>query len=190
MLRSAALTGATGEAHRATNDYYPTPAAAVQALLEREPFPGRIWEPACGDGAISRFLPPDTLSTDLVDRGYGVGGVDFLQTYQQVDHVITNPPFLLAQAFVEHALTVARQKVAMLLKLNFLEGQGRYALWQGSPLRTVYVFPSRLSFGADGHNRGKGLLAYAWFVWEQGYQGPPMLAWMAPFQRNKRRRQP
>jgi hypothetical protein len=42
--------------------------------MRSERFNGDIWEPACGDGAMSRELAAaghTVISTDLVDRGYG-----------------------------------------------------------------------------------------------------------------------
>ena len=38
---------------RQKDDFYPTPLIAIEALLDHENFDGDIWEPACGDGAIS-----------------------------------------------------------------------------------------------------------------------------------------
>lgn len=173
------LTGADTTATREANDFYRTPEWATRALLEREQFDGVVWEPACGDGAISKLLAPGTISTDLIDRGYGQGNVDFLLQSLQVDHIVTNPPYKLAQAFIEHALKCAARKTAMLLKLNFLEGQARYDFFRRTPLQTVYVFSRRLSFDkGDEPGKGNGLLAYAWFVWENGYTGRPQLAWL------------
>ena len=37
-------------------DFYPTPAWATYALIDNERFVGDIWEPACGDGAMSAVL--------------------------------------------------------------------------------------------------------------------------------------
>lgn len=68
-------------AARQADDFYATPRSAIEQLLDVEPFYGSIWEPACGDGAISRVLQErayKVTSTDLVDRGYGAAGVDFL----------------------------------------------------------------------------------------------------------------
>ena len=65
----------------ADHDFYPTPPEAVRALLSVEQFDGLIWEPACGDGAIAKELARHDHSvhpTDLIDRGYGIGGLDFL----------------------------------------------------------------------------------------------------------------
>jgi hypothetical protein len=58
-------------------DWYPTPAWATQILMDVEPFVGAIWEPACGDGAMSKVMMAaghTVYSTDLFDRGYGENG--------------------------------------------------------------------------------------------------------------------
>jgi hypothetical protein len=50
-------------------------------LLSVERFDGDIWEPACGDGAISKELIKagyTVVSTDLIDRDFGDGQADFL----------------------------------------------------------------------------------------------------------------
>jgi hypothetical protein len=65
--------------------------------LSVEHFEGTIWEPACGDGAISKVLEAagyDVISTDLIDRGFGQGGVDFLKTTKALGrNIVTNPPY-------------------------------------------------------------------------------------------------
>lgn len=64
--------------NRVENDFYPTPEIATVLLLENEKFEGEIWEPACGDGAMSTVIERygyPVKSTDLIDRGYGRGGM-------------------------------------------------------------------------------------------------------------------
>ena len=82
---------------RAAHDFYPTPPEATRALLSVEVFHGTVWEPACGDGAIAKVLHAegyDVVSTDLIDRGYGTGNIDFLQEKQpRARNIITNPPY-------------------------------------------------------------------------------------------------
>lgn len=164
---------------RESEDYYKTPTHATLALLKRENFVGTVWEPACGDGAISRLLPGTVISTDLFNHGYGETGIDFLSQVREVNHIVTNPPYRLAQEFVEHALQCVDGKVAMLLKLNFLEGQRRKNFFAVTPLRTIYVFSKRLSFDkGEVKGKGSGLLAYAWYVWEHGYVDNPMVKWI------------
>lgn len=125
---------------REANDYYATEPAAVELLLDLEQFGPTIWEPACGQGHISEVLVKyghTVISTDLVDRGYGLGGIDFLQTKKTgagVD-IITNPPYKYGKEFVEKALGVVSEgrKVAMFLKLQFLEGKNRGKLFEKYP---------------------------------------------------------
>lgn len=180
-MRDNHLAGSS-ELARADNDFYRTPDHATIALLERESFPGGIWEPACGDGAISRVLEQEgytVYSSDIVDRGYGVRGVDFLAARNRIAHIITNPPYRQAQEFIEHALDCATHKVAMLLKLNFLEGQRRHEFFKRTPLQSVYVFSKRLSFDrGDEENKGNGLLAFAWYVWNKRYYDQPRIDWI------------
>jgi hypothetical protein len=166
---------------REEDDFYPTPDYATIELLKKEKFSGEIWECACGNGAISKILEKEypVISTDLYDRGYGHPDINFLESFLDVDNIITNPPYKYAQEFIEHGLSFTRYKVAMLLKLNFLEGQKRNAFFASTPLKTVYVFSKRLSFDKGGEKgKGAGLLAYAWYVWEIGYAGKPILDWI------------
>src|SRR4028118_77313 len=67
---------------RGIDDFYPTPAYAVEKLLEKETFTGNIWECACGQGDISKvFIRKGFIvhSTDLTDRGFGIPEKDFLK---------------------------------------------------------------------------------------------------------------
>lgn len=167
---------------RPEHDFYPTPANAVEDLLKVERFDGMIWEPACGDGAICKVLQAhghDVIATDLIDRGWGEGNRDFLLETARVDNIITNPPFTLATAFIEHALSLTNRKVAMLCKLQFLEGWRRKAMFESTPLARVWVFSKRLSMTRDGQKmKNSGMIAFAWFVWEHGHEGEPKLGWL------------
>ncbi len=170
---------------REKDDFYPTPPAATEALLSVEKFSGAIWEPACGDGAISEVLKRhghDVYSTDLVFRGYGTSGIDFLIGYHShVANIITNPPYKLAVPFIEKSLACTTEKTAMLLRLNFLEGKARRKMFESTPLARIHVFSERVQFARDGKDIGRGgggLIAFAWFVWEHGYSGKPTVDWI------------
>jgi hypothetical protein len=172
---------------RQKDDFYPTPSRAIESLLKVETFDGDIWEPACGDGAISNVLEAAgyrVVSSDLVDRGYGETGIDFLMEWQpRAANIITNPPFKLAVPFVRKSLELYSGKIAMLLKIAFLEGMERAELFASSPLARVHVFSQRLAFVPGGTSEahkldGGGMMAFAWFVWEHGYQGRPTIGWL------------
>lgn len=69
------------ETEREVNDYYATDPKAGKMLMELEEFAHKIWEPACGQGHLSeefKKIGHEVHSTDLIDRGYGLGGQDFL----------------------------------------------------------------------------------------------------------------
>ena len=169
---------------RDDKDFYPTPPETTFALMAREQFEGNIWECASGDGRMAKVLKEyntDVQCSDLRtdEKVYGEKGIDFLQTHKQVDNIITNPPYKYAKEFVEHALKCSKNKVALLLKLVFLEGIGRYEMFQNSPLKTVYVFCKRQKIYKRGElGKNSGLIAYAWFVWDKTYKGKPTIEWI------------
>lgn len=166
------------------NDYYATEPRAVELLLEQELFDGPIWECACGEGHLSEAMEAAGLevdSTDLIDRGYGAAGVDFLASFRHwPGDIITNPPYKYAKEFVEKALEVVQpgRKVAMFLKLTFLEGQARRELFRKYPPQTVYVSSARLECAKNGNFMNSSAVAYAWFLWVKGYQGPTYIKWI------------
>jgi hypothetical protein len=92
-----------------------------------------------------------------------------------VPSIVTNPPFSLAESFVRKAKTLAGEKFAFLLRLAFLEGEGRRLLLQDQtfPLARVWVFSGRVGFYG-----GAGMICYAWFVWDRSYSGPPTVGWV------------
>lgn len=173
--RSLVGTGSNPDG-RPDTDFYGTPTWATEALLDREPFGFSVLEPACGDGAISKVLTKhhQVESYDLYDHGYGITGVDFLDFVwslnTQWDAIITNPPYRLAEEFLQHALDITRDsngKVALLLKLQFLEGQKRKKILEQSPLSKVYIFSKRLTFTRNNEPVGNsGMMAFAWYVWD------------------------
>ena len=168
------------------NDYYATEPRATELLLELEEFNHHIWEPACGEGHISKVLEAhgyDVFSSDLIHRGYGTPYFDFLD-WKHMDgdddfDIITNPPYKYAREFVEKALEVVGEghKVAMFLKLTFLEGKARRNLFRENPPLRVYVASARLQCGKNGVFEGSSMAAYAWFIWQKGHQGPCELRW-------------
>jgi hypothetical protein len=182
LKRAQSLVGTS--AGRPEHDWYPTPSYATEALLMVEPFVGSILEPACGDGAISKVLLQNghtVLSTDLIDRGYGEGGLDFISDAYpyRSDNIITNPPFTLAEPFVRHALTRSVGKVAMLAKVQFLEGVKRRRLFESTPLKRVWIFSKRLSLTRQGKKmKNSGMLCFCWFVWDHAHRGPSTIGWL------------
>ena len=179
---------------RQQHDYYATEPKAVELLLEQEDFTLYVWECACGEGHMSEVLKKhgyNVLSTDLIDRGYGIGGVDFFEVTKKdfkgdyPRDIITNPPYKYAKEFVEHALDISMvgTKIAMFLKLTFLESKSRRKLFDKYPPKVIYVSSSRLQCAKNGDfetfKAGVGTaVAYAWFIWEKGYKGQTVVKWI------------
>lgn len=175
---------------RAAHDFYVEPRWAVEALLEVERFPGQSWDPACGGGTIVQAMRARGYAcggTDIEPRGGTTVTADFLVPHPAegvpfsfVHNIVTNPPFALAEAFIARALSLATAKVAMLLRLSFLEGQARRTLFETTPLARVWVFSRRVSMppgGSCSPAKG-GAVAFAWYVWQHGHRGPPQLGWL------------
>lgn len=161
------------------HDYYPTPEIATVKFLEAEKFEGEIWEPACGDGAMSKVIERygyRCKSTDLIYRGYGEGGVDFLRSTYRAENIVTNPPFKLANKFIHQALEHASRKVALLLRLNILESTGRKILFTEYPFARLYVHSKRIPFQAmtDSNNA----IAFAWYVWDFSHKGDAVIRFL------------
>jgi hypothetical protein len=166
---------------REENDYYATEPKAVELLLELEDFTNfHVWESACGQGHLSEAMIQKGIkvnSSDLILRGYDKAyEYDFLseENKEWKGHIITNPPYKHAQAFIEKALSIVPNgcKVAMFLKVQFLEGKARKELFEIYPPKTVYVSSSRLLCAKNGEfeqmkKAGGSAVAYAWFVWEE-----------------------
>ena len=100
-----------------------------------------IWEPACGEGHISKVLAAhgyEVISTDLIYRGFGdPEPMDFLtETFPDFEgDIVTNPPYSAGLEFVKRALETVCPggKVAMFLKVQFLEGKRRGELFSKTP---------------------------------------------------------
>lgn len=174
---------------RVEYDYYATSPIATRMLLEKEKFSPNIWECASGGDHIVKVLKEagyNVWATDIVDRTGHTEILDFLTSDVKFDgDIITNPPYSMAQTFVEKALDSVTDghKVAMYLRLLFLEGKKRQKLYRQRNLKTVYVAAARMGCGADGkfydqeHEYEAGSVAFAWFVWEKGYEGDPVIKW-------------
>lgn len=169
-------------------DYYATEPKAVELLMEVERFSPTVWECACGEGHLSKVLEKggyNVISTDLIDRSYGQQH-DFLNDdYSKMGgwDIITNPPYRFAREFVEKALEAVRPggKVAMFLKLTFLETQGRRKLFDENPPKVVYVSSKRLHCAINGYfdkYSKSNAMAFAWFVWVKGFKDNPLIKWI------------
>ena len=196
VLSGGQLAGGNSTSKREENDFYATNPETLKMFLyefwKDNAFEGNeILEPACGQGHISKTLKEllpnfNITSTDLIDRGYGVGGIDFL-TYdykKMFDVVITNPPFSLAKEFIEKGLKISNKHVIMLCKIQLLEGTKRKEMFFNTPLKYVYVHTTRQATWKEGKpldpngKKWATTMCLAWFVWDKDYKGEPIIRWI------------
>ena len=164
-------------------DLYETPAPAVTALIRTEQLPPNVWEAAAGRGAIVRVLREHghhVVASDVFDYG----GLDFVGDFLAQEQmpvgcaaIITNPPFRIAEPFVERALELA-PLVIMLLRLAFLESERRCNILEGRGLARVHVFRKRLPMMHRDQWAGQKVnsgMSFAWFTWIRGYNSGPTI---------------
>lgn len=193
MIEGYSIAGTSTIRKRIVDDYYATPIEATKILLDNFDLSecSSFWEPACGEGHISKILlkklkNATVFSTDLISRGYGKGEVDFLKisNIKNFDCIITNPPFKLAKEFILKALKLSNRYVIMFAKIQLLEGIGRKELFEKYPPKYIYVFRNRINPLRDGNpldEKGKpwaSTMCFAWFIWEIGFRGEPTIRWL------------
>ncbi len=171
---------------RSKLDYYGTDPRSTKALLSVEQFDHTVWEPCAGHHLITNVLWDagyNVFSSDIADYPHVIHSkINFLEYDGEWDgDIITNPPYGLSTEFAIKALELVKpgHKVAMFLRLLFLEGVKRYeTLFKDNPPKTIYVFSNRqVSDKNDDFNKGSAV-AYAWIVWEKGYKGDPVIKWL------------
>ena len=170
-IDAAALASGGKKDNRRELDFYPTPPDVTEALLRfLNLSPCDVWEPACGDGAMSRVLEAaghSVHSSDIRKTGYGCGGVNFLATEsRKFDAIITNPPFAVSEQFIRKALDSA-PLVSMLLKSQYWHAQKRQALLLQHPPAWVLPLTWRPDF-LNGERGGAPTTECLWTVWVQG----------------------
>jgi len=183
MTTLGARNYAHGDRHK--QDFYATEPKATELLLKLETFNKNIWECACGEGHISQVLIKagyNVKSTDLINRGYGIGEIDFLSQHERWEgDIITNPPYAIGTDFIVKSLELINDgnKIAMFLPLRYLEGKMRKNLYVKHPPKIIYISSSRLACAINGEfEKMKGnAVCYAWFIWQRGYTGDTILKW-------------
>ena len=169
-------------------EFFPTPPWATRALCEwlkdRAPIGAQaVWDPACGNGAMVRPLQEyfaDVHRSDVHDYGIGAMIRDFLwPSSEQVDWIITNPPFRLGCEFALTALERAEVGVALLVRTAFLESVGRYEKLFSKHPPSVLQFVERVPmFRGRLDAKGSTATAYCWLVWHGPRPGG--MHWIPP----------
>lgn len=174
---------------RKDGDEYMTPEWVAEALLTVERFCGRVWEPACGEGAIARVLSTKrgygNLTATDINPAYSQGqSIDFLTADLVRDTdwplmICTNPPYgkngKLAVAFVERALELTKPsygKGCMLLPHGWDAAPGRKHLFADFPAYVaIHCITKRIRWTNLPQSAAGPSVHHAWFVWDWARTG-------------------
>ena len=189
-MKVGLMLGVNPNAEREENDFYATNPKAMKIAipyLKELGLSQNVWECACGQGHLAKVLQEngfDVYSTDLIDRGFGKVQ-DFLSVTGSNFYggdIVTNPPFKLAERFVEKGMDLVTDghRVCLFLKVQFLESKSRYHLFKKYPLKELLVYSERqqCSKNADFEKYKATTQCYCWFVFEKGYVGKPTIDWI------------
>lgn len=184
---------------RKKRDFYATPDWVTQALLRHVHFRGPVWEPCCGDGAMSRILAThghEVVSTDIADRGFGTPGVDFLACHEVPAGcrcIVTNPPYgdtgshkgqsrspKAMLDFLRHALALTASvqgQLALLVRLQWIAGRGAADTMSAAPFASVVVLRHRIRWFDMGERTNAAQHHHAWVVFDHAHPrgSPPAL---------------
>lgn len=188
-------------------DDFPTPPWATRALMEHVIKPSElgygihrstVWEPACGRGYMSRPLAEyfgAVISTDIGDYGWTGqhGECDFLSRgnqFENVQWVITNPPFKDAESFINRSVSEMGCNTAVLVRTSFVEGIRRYnRIFKQNPPLIMAQFAERVPmFRGRVDKNGSTATAYCWLVWGlSGHGRSTKLVWIPPCRKDLER---
>lgn len=194
------------EAHDSLDDF-PTQPWATRALMEHVIIPelGLVgarklsrqiaWEPACNRGHMAKPLAEyfgTVVGSDIHDYGVNAAVQDFLFPGNLVpaSWIITNPPFRLAEQFIERSFELATwEGTAVIVRTSFLEGVGRYTnLYSKIPPAIVAQFVERVPM-VKGRltSTGSTATSYCWLVWRKDAPRGTRLVWIPPCRRQLER---
>ncbi len=144
---------------RRCRDFYATPNWVTEALLQRFPFRGSIWEPCCGAGAMSTVLAAhgyQVVSTDIAHCGFGISGF-WPAVVSETDAARSSKAML---DFLGHALAVTatmRGQLALLVRQQWIAGKRVAEVMNAAPFAAVLVLTQRIRWFDMGEHRGPSL---------------------------------
>jgi len=177
-----------------TKDFVPTPPYATRVLFEvvhpslKTHTNDTIWEPACGAGHMCEVFKEygysNIWATDAYDWGYSEAKIlDINQAHGRVENIITNPPYKHIQQFISFGLKSATKCLALLTRIQVLEGQKRFLnVYQKNPPTKVMVFSDRIPFKVGEVVRETSkMFTHCWLVWDmQNPSKTTELGWVPP----------
>lgn len=190
-------------------EFFPTPPWATRAFCEhvlRSALgPSKLhklscWDPCAGEGHMAEVLREyfgSVYASDVFDygKGYPVGSFvagklglvdDLALCPSPPDWIVMNPPFSEAVAFTERALSIARDGVAVFVRLAWLETLDRYErLFGPRPPWRIAQFSERCALVKGRWDpEASTATSYVWVIWRTGHKERlPHFQWIPPGQK-------
>jgi hypothetical protein len=170
---------------------YETPRWAIEAILDVELTTPLILDPCSGTGIIGQVCREHELTVTEIDiedwaaliPGHMRPGTapvidDFLKTDLDLSRttVIMNPPFSLAERFVDHAVNSGARKIICFQRQAWRESLTRREWWEENAPARVWVCGSRANcwrfdvLGSKWASSSGTNTSHAWYVWERGHK--------------------
>lgn len=197
------ISTAVMQRNAAPNDLlndFPTPPWATRALLGFLAQQGLLAplmtarEPAANRGHMVRPLREvfgSVDASDVFDYGAGFDVRDYLfgPDPGPVNWTITNPPFRLAEQFVQRMRATSTTGCAVLVRSAFIEGEKRHArLFSVTPPRFMLQFSERVVIHKGRlAPEGSTATAYCWLIWTRAPVASTALHWIPPCRREMER---
>lgn len=162
---SKQVNGHQSNSNRDPFDFYPTESAWTKTLLEHIQFEGKISEPCAGAGDMLDVLVAggyDVESSDICPRRSDIRRADAMSILS-TDNIITNPPYGALRELLPHWMETVKNKLALLVRMNFLEAQGRlkYTSGENAPQIVIVIAGRMKVFGKVSQ------FPHAWVVWDR-----------------------
>lgn len=172
---------------------------AVKAILDVEIMTRDVLDPCAGRGLMGDYaLDLGYRVVELDKYDWGCDRVllwDFLKDELEdwmagtETTVFMNPPFSLAQRFIQRAFDLNVRKIVCFQRFAWWESVGRRSFWKANPPNRIYICGDRASCWrfdlrrdekgnycdpVTGRIMGRTPTAHAWFIWERGQPTGPL----------------
>lgn len=113
-------------AHVNKNDVVFTPDTLAKTICSLFDIDGKVLEPCKGEGAFMRHLPDDTDWCEIAE------GRNFYDYKEQVDWIVTNPPYSDFDRFLDHSFMLAENVVLLVPIAKIMKSMGT--------IRKIYAY--------------------------------------------------
>jgi len=142
--------------HFQTRDLSP-----VEILCRSVPKEWKIWECAAGSGRLVNYLEQLGYEVEGTDILAGFDFMSPLMAVPEFDMIITNPPFSLADEWLQRCYDLGKP-FALLMPITKMGEQGRFKLFKKYGIQLV-MLPERCEFVTPSGKEGGAWFYCAWF---------------------------